>query len=336
MNLTLSLSFRCNSTCKTCNIYKKKADEFSLEEWKKLFQNLGSKDVFWVTISGGEPFLRKDLEQVVCALYDICSPSIINIPTNGILSDRIPQLTRNIAAHCKNAHIVVNVSIDEIGDKHDEIRSVPGNYDKAVETVSALKALRMPNLSVGIHTVISKFNVTRIPEIYMHLRSLEPDSYITEIAEERVELDTIGADITPAYEDYARAVDFLIKKLKYERFDEVGRIARAFRIEYYRLVKRILTERRQVIPCYSGFASAQVAPDGDVWMCCIKAKSIGNLRDVDYDFNKVWFSEESDVLRRSIKRGECYCPLANAGYTNMLHRMRSLFKAGLNLLSRQP
>jgi MoaA/NifB/PqqE/SkfB family radical SAM enzyme len=332
MNLTLSLSFRCSSKCKTCNIYKKKADEFSLAEWKKLFQNLGGKDVFWVTISGGEPFLRKDLEEVVCALYDICSPSIINIPTNGLLPDRITQITREIAAHCKNAHIVVNVSIDEIGDRHDEIRGVPGNYEKAVETVSSLKALNMPNLSVGIHTVISKFNVTRIPEIYTHLRTLEPDSYITEIAEERVELDTIGADITPAYEDYAQAVDFLTEKLKYDRFDEVGRIARAFRIEYYRLVKRILREHRQVIPCYSGFASAQIAPDGDVWMCCIKAKSIGNLRDADYDFKKVWFSEGADLLRKSIKRGECYCPLANAGYTNMLHRMRSLFRAAKNLV----
>jgi hypothetical protein len=65
-------------------------------------------------------------------------------------------------------------------------------------------------------------------------------------------------------------------------------------------------------------ASAQIAPNGDVWTCCIRAQSMGNLRENDYDFGTVWRSGKADQLRRSIKAGECYCPLANAAYTNML------------------
>ena len=332
MNLTLSVTYKCNSRCKTCNIYKKECDELSLLEWQKVFRNLG-KGPFWVTISGGEPFLRKDLQEFVCSLYDHCKPSIINIPTNGLLNKSIPRIVNNIASHCKKSQIVVNLSIDEIGDKHDVIRGVPGNYAKAMKTFSALKALGKSNLSIGVHTVISKYNVSRISDIYRHIRTLQPDSYITEIAEERVELDTIGAAISPNYEDYAQAVDFLAAELRNNNFSQIGSTARAFRLHYYQLVKKILTEQRQVIPCYAGFASAQIAPDGDVWACCIKADPLGNLRDVNYDFSKIWISEKARQVRQNIRNGQCYCPLANASYTNMLLHWRSLNKVGRNLIA---
>ena len=330
-NYTLSVSYNCNSRCKTCNIHARKANELSLEEWRKVFANI-DKAPFWTTISGGEPFLREDLPELVQSLYDRCRPSIINIPTNGLLVNRIGQATEKIAKHCGNAQIVVNVSIDEIEDRHDLIRGVPGNYQKALQTFRTLKALSVPNLSVGIHTVISRYNVDRIPEIYEGLRPLNPDSYITEIAEEREELCTIGSNITPSVETYSRAIDYLTDRLQYEHFSQVGRITRAFRVEYYRMVKKVLEEHRQIIPCYAGFASAQIAPDGDVWMCCIKARSIGNLRDFDYNLKNIWFSEKAKAMRRGIRNGECYCPLANASYTNMLHNFPSLLRAGWNLL----
>jgi MoaA/NifB/PqqE/SkfB family radical SAM enzyme len=330
-NLTLSVSYKCNSRCKTCNIHARRATELSLEEWKTVFAKLG-RNLFWTTISGGEPFLREDLPELVQSLYDQCRPSIINIPTNGLLVNGIGNVVQKIATHCSNAQIVVNVSIDEIGDKHDFIRGIPGSYQKAVATFKTLKKLPVTNLSVGIHTVISRYNVERIPEIYEELRSLNADSYITEIAEEREELCTIGSKITPSTEAYSRATDYLIDRLRREHFSKVGRIARAFRVEYYRMVKKVLEEHRQIIPCYAGFASAQIAPDGDVWMCCVKAESMGNLRDFNYDLKNIWFSERANSTRRSIRNRECYCPLANASYTNMLHNVRALLRAGWNFV----
>jgi hypothetical protein len=76
----------------------------------------------------------------------------------------------------------------------------------------------------------------------------------------------------------------------------------------------------------AGVASAQIAPNGDVWTCCVRAESMGNLREHDYDFGKVWRSREADRLRRSIKAGECHCPLANAAYTNMLTHAPTVVK----------
>ncbi len=331
MNLTVSLTFRCNSRCQTCNVYTRKSPELSLEEWRKVFQSLG-KSPFWVTISGGEPFLYQDIQELVTSLYDTCHPSIINIPTNGLLQERIPAIVRQIAHHCAKAQIVINLSIDDIEEKHDTIRGVPGNYRKALKTYAALKAIDAPNLTVGIHTVISRCNVQRIPQIYEHLRTLRPDSYVTEIAEERVELGTIGSGITPEYSDYAGAVDFLAERLRNDHFSRIGRITRAFRLQYYQMVKKILRGQRQVIPCYAGFSSAQIAPNGDVWMCCTKAESIGNLEEVNYEFSKVWTSKKARQLRQSIKNGECYCPLANASYTNMLCDFKTLLRAGWNFM----
>jgi len=157
---------------------------------------------------------------------------------------------------------------------------------------------------------------------------LQPDAYITEIAEQRVELDTVGMAITPTVEKYAGAIDTLLDSLKEKEYTGVSKVTQAFRRQYYEIVKRTLTERRQVIPCMAGIASAQIAPNGDVWTCCIRAESMGNLRDYDYDFRAVWQTARAAELRQSIKAGECYCPLANASYTNMLSHVPTLIKVG--------
>jgi MoaA/NifB/PqqE/SkfB family radical SAM enzyme len=317
-NLTVSVTYRCNSRCLTCRVYEKRADELTAEEFDRVFASLG-RAPYWYTMSGGEPFLRADLPDICESACRRGRPGIINIPTNGFLSGRIPAMVEDICRRCPGTQVIVNLSLDEVGEAHDRIRGLPGSFDRAVETFRGLRAVAAPNLTVGVHTVISVHNARRVPAVYDFVaKELGPDSYITEIAEERVELGTVGAGVTPAAGDYAAAVDFLAARLREESFGGISRVTQAFRARYYEMVKRYLTVRRQVIPCYAGVASAQIAPDGDVWFCCITAKPVGNLREAGYDFRKVWFGERARALRRSVRRGECACPLANASYTNML------------------
>ncbi len=325
INYTVSLLYTCNSRCSTCNVWKKKANNFTVEEYAKTFKKIG-KAPYWITFSGGEPFLRNDIVDIVQTIYKISRPKIINIPTNGILTDTIVQNASAIAKACPKAQVIINVSLDGIEDQHDEIRKVPGNYKKAVSTFQRLKALKLPNLSVGIHTVISQLNVESLPGIANELMRLNPDSYITEIAEERVELDTIGANITPSLVAYKSAVDYLIHRMKNGKFKGMNKITMAFRIEYYNLVKKLMRDKKQILPCYSGVASAQISPDGDLWSCCIKAKSLGNLRKNKYNFREAWFSHDAELERRSIHKKECWCPLANAAYTNMLMDLPTLWR----------
>lgn len=329
INFTVSITYHCNSRCKTCNVWKKKVDELSFEEFDKIFKKIGEQP-YWFTISGGEPFLRNDIVEICNSIYDNCKPGIINIPTNGILYQKIPKVVEEIVKNCPDTQIIINISLDDIRERHDEIRCIKDNYEKTINTYNALRQLDYPNFELGIHTVISKFNAMRIPEIYKYFQAFKPDSYITEIAEERVELGTIGAGIAPEIEDYLKAINFLSEEMNKWNSSGVSKMTKYFRLQYYDLVKKILKEKRQIIPCYAGFASAHIAPNGDVWMCCVKAESIGNLRDVDYNFDKVWFGEKANVIRCNIESSTCFCPLANASYTNMIHNFNTLLKIGLS------
>ena len=153
-----------------------------------------------------------------------------------------------------------------------------------------------------------------LPEITRYLQESEYKREIDELAGRFKGIDLIELAIN-------KNLVNCFNKLK-----RISNITQAFRIQYYELVKRILLKKRQVLPCYAGFISAQIAPDGEVWPCCINAESIGNLRDVNYDFRKVWFSKKAQEKRKSIREKKCYCPLANASYTNMLFSFRTLAK----------
>lgn len=326
VNITVSVSYKCNSRCKTCNVWQLPNDDLTLDEWDRVFESLGDAP-YWFTFSGGEPTWRADLPEMVESAYRHCRPGIINIPTNGILDRVIPGRIERVLQVAPESEVVVNLSIDGYGEKHDEIRGVPNNWRRAMSTYRQFKELksRYSNLTLGIHTVLSNFNIDSFPELCEFVqKELKPDQYITEIAEERVELDTVGLGITPTAERYEVAIDVLLDSLRGQQLVGVAEVTQAFRRRYYEIVKRTLREQRQIIPCMAGVASAQIAPNGDVWTCCIRAQSMGNLREHDYDFGTVWRTGKAQELRRSIKAGECYCPLANAAYTNMLTHVPTL------------
>jgi MoaA/NifB/PqqE/SkfB family radical SAM enzyme len=135
-----------------------------------------------------------------------------------------------------------------------------------------------------------------------------------------VELDTVGWDITPAPDDYAPIADYLSARAQAVPATGLARFTQAFRAQYYQLAKRVLYEQTQVIPCQAGWASGHIAPNGDVWTCCIRAEPVGNVRHTDYDLRPIWFEEVGNLrrLRQSIAAKECACPMANASYANML------------------
>jgi len=186
--------------------------------------------------------------------------------------------------------------------------------------------------SIGIHTVVSVFSINHLDEVMQYADQSGADQFITEIAEPRVELDTIGLPITPDPESYRQAIDRLIEYVDASQYRGIARITEAFRVEYYQLVKRILEEQDQVLPCYAGWASAQIYADGTVWPCCVRADNLGNLRDVNYDFPSIWFGEKIKEVRNSIAAKECHCPLANASYTNLMHDIPTLARVGTKVL----
>lgn len=332
LNITLSPSPKCNSRCLTCNIWMKRENELNLAEWEKVLASLGTAP-YWFTISGGEPLMFPHIVELAKLAYKYCKPGIINIPTNGILRSG-PDRVRAILEACPDSQLIINLSLDGVGEKHDFIRGVVGNFEKFEERLEQYLELRkeFPNFVVGIHSVVSVFSVGHLDELIAYADKAGVDQFITEIAEPRVELDTVGLPITPSAEQYAAAIDQLIAYVNSKSYKGVSRITEAFRVEYYKLVKRILDEQDQVIDCYAGWASAQIYADGSIWPCCVRADNLGNLRDHDYDFGKIWFGDKIKEVRQSIYNKECHCPLANASYTNMLLDVPTLSRVGTKVI----
>ena len=81
----------------------------------------------------------------------------------------------------------------------------------------------------------------------------------------------------------------------------------------------------------AGWASAHLAPDGNLWGCCVRAETMGNLRDFGYDFRTVWRGPAADAFRASVRNKECACPLANASYTYLLLDAPSLARVSANM-----
>jgi len=334
INLTVSVTYSCPSRCLTCDIWQKKVENLTVDEYAKIFPTVEHVPI-WVTVSGGDQFLREDLAEIVQLIKAQIDPKIVNIPMNGIITERIFSLLPKIAEHTRGSQLVLNLSVDEIGTEHDRLRGAPGNWDKLLGVAELIRDLKSTygHITLGVHSVISTHNVARIPEIAREARRIfQPDSYITEVAENRVELKTMDKHITPTADEYERAVAHLKETVRQHRSrSPVARLVQSLRLEYYDLATRILAEKRQVIDCYAGWASAHLAPDGNLWGCCTRAESMGNLRDYGYDFRTVWRGPAANAFRESVKNHECACPLANASYTNLLLDAPSLARVSANM-----
>jgi MoaA/NifB/PqqE/SkfB family radical SAM enzyme len=335
INVAVSIISTCNSRCLTCNIWAEhtpgEGADLTVEEFDRVFQSLG-RTPYWFTVSGGEPFMRKDIVAICQSIYDRCRPAQINIPTNSLVWRPIAERVAAIADYCKDSELVINLSLDGVGEKHDEVRGIKGNFDKVMLVYDQLRALKRRNLTVGVHSVISNFNIDHFPTLHdFVVNEMKPDSFISEIAEERVELGTIGTGITPGRQAYGDAVDMLVRSSREDAHRGRSKVIQAFRRKYYELVKKYLETEAQAVPCYAGWASAHIAPNGDVWTCAVRAQPIANLRDYGYDFKRIWFGHEASPLRRSIRKGECACPLANAAYTSILMDPRSMLEVGSNM-----
>jgi MoaA/NifB/PqqE/SkfB family radical SAM enzyme len=341
INLTFSVTNVCQSRCKTCSIWELYKDrpelrenELTLDEIEKIFRSMGHIYVF--NVSGGEPFLRSDITEIIRAACNHLSPGVVHIPTNAIARKRTEKKTRQILeilkSNCSDTQLTIKPSLDHIESKHDEIRGVPGNFEKVLDVFNRLKKMQSayPNFHVELGTVISRWNVDDVEEIAQYVTNLGVDSYRNEIAEQRSEMFNTENDITPDPEQYEKAINLFVRQIRDNMHNRnlFQRITHAFRLVYYGLAIRILKENRQVIPCYAGLSNVHMTPYGDIWACCTLGydKPMGNLRDYNYDFKMLWNSSEAKQVRGYIRAGHCNCPMANQTYSNILMHGPSLLR----------
>jgi len=325
INVTLSITNKCYSKCKTCNVWKiyknnpKLADkELTTKEWKKALKSLG-KTPIWFTITGGETMLKKDLVEIVSFIVKYNKPRYINIATSGIYPKKtietIEKILKVLSKH--NISLTVNLSIDELGKEYTKVRGVPKGFKKVKQTLLSLKKLKKKysKLIVGVNVVLSKYNYKRFRDICDYiLNELQPDSLVSEIGAKRKSIYFDG-DIDIPSDKYIENYDYL---LNLETQNNAAKITSFFRKKYYRLVKNQLKFNKEIIKCFAGFASCEISSTGEIRECPVRANSMGNLKKNKFKFSKVWRSNQAKKIRRKIKEEQCFCSTANHSYTNMI------------------
>jgi MoaA/NifB/PqqE/SkfB family radical SAM enzyme len=159
--ISLEVTHRCICRCCMCNIWQIPNDvpDLSLSEWVDLLSSPGLGDLREIDITGGEPFLRRDLLDLltwICAAKIKLFPQLrtVAITTNGLLTDRIIKTVGQIVEPMRDQGIelVLACGMDAVGEKHDQIRNYKGAWGKFRATLDELKSLRAlyPNLILGI------------------------------------------------------------------------------------------------------------------------------------------------------------------------------------------
>ena len=113
VNLTVSVTYTCPSRCKTCDIWQKKVDDFSVDEYRRTFASMAGVPV-WVTVSGGDQFVRSDLPEIFAAIREVLRPKIINLPMNGLLTSQIEKQLPGIVAATRGPKLILNHSLQDV------------------------------------------------------------------------------------------------------------------------------------------------------------------------------------------------------------------------------
>ena len=139
LNGTVIVTYRCNARCSMCNRYKapsKAEEEISIETIRKLPR------MYFTNITGGEPFIRKDLKEVVRELYKKSDRIVIS--TNGYFTDRIIALCKQFPK------VGIRISIEGLQETNDKIRGIPDGFNRGYKTLKTLVEMGHPDVGFGM------------------------------------------------------------------------------------------------------------------------------------------------------------------------------------------
>lgn len=181
--IVFEITDACNSRCRHCNIWRTKPTKnlLTAKEIENIFNEDMLKDAKSVLITGGEPVLREDIMEVIQIIHKALPSANITLSTNGLLPDRVIDTVK--FAKANNVCLDVGVSLDAVGEQHDEIRGVKGNFEKTSYLLEELKKLKannkVGNVVVGFtlsHATVkyfdnvagyaAKFNFHCLPQLY--------------------------------------------------------------------------------------------------------------------------------------------------------------------------
>ncbi|MGE5837868.1 MAG: radical SAM protein [Acidobacteriota bacterium] len=304
----LFVTNRCNLDCLMCfYTEREKRDELTVDEIGRLARSLPPQ--WYIMFTGGEPFVRGDIADIAAHFYDRGALNL-HFSTNATFRSRTLEGVGQIARYASDARVIVVTSIDGPRDVHDEIRAMPGVFDKTVATVRELIRMKrdLPNLGVVANFTFSAFNQLYWRETIDYLRrDLGVDTVNIGLVRGKTK-DARAKDVD--IERYREAQHYLVATHNRRTYFSPALKRLAVLKEVMQADNIVRIRRHQAPPgyrCLAGRVFNVITETGDVYPCEMLSRKIGNLRDVGMDFMKLWNSDEAGRIRTYIDRRECLC-----------------------------
>jgi MoaA/NifB/PqqE/SkfB family radical SAM enzyme len=325
--LVFFVTSRCDARCVTCfnwrNLNSKRTDqELTLQEIERIADSC-KRSVF-LSLSGGEPFLRDDIAGICGAFSARAGTMMINIPTNCLRPEQIRDRTLQILKACPRTILQIELSIDGIGAVHDTIRGVPGNFAKALETFGKLRELQpgQPRLRLKVCSVLNRYNRHQISDLMEFVqRSMPVDDHSIVPVHGEPRDESVRGDPMEDFREAAALADSLRDRgrpgLRALVFREVQSLARQSMLDTLGG-----TGRRFVCP--GGSKIAVIGETGLVYPCeTMMTEPLGDLREGGYSLPR--------ILSGRAATGKCQCGWSCAHLASVLFSGRGRMKLALRM-----
>ncbi len=323
----VAVTLLCNSRCIHCDIWKNRGMDFLPPEiYKKLPSSLEMVD-----LTGGEPFLRNDIPEIVGVVRAACPKARILITTNGFLPEKIKK---QIAAIVKNdPKIAFRLSLDGWGKTHEKVRGIPNAFEKVMETVNILKEHGVSD--VGLTFTLMKINQHELHTVYDYCASHGLSFSLNVVHDSPIYYGTGKTSLSPSPTEVKD--DFRKLFGKQMKSPDPRNWGKAW---FNRMSYEYMLHHRRPLPCGAGENFFYMDPFANIFMCQVKNWPIGNLQKES--FEDIWYSKaKSDRLPAAHACNDCWiiCTAKDAikrNKLNVLGDVASLLATGKPLYSPNP
>lgn len=325
---------RCNMTCSHCFYHdslNKKVNELNLEEIDKFTKTMDP--LLHLILTGGEPYIRDDIDKIAKIFCYNTRVPIISIPSNGFFKDRMLKQISHIMEWCPELVLNQQISIDGLYEEHDKIRGIKGCFNKAIDTIGSLKELQKKynRINIGTIATFTSQNQHNFINIIKGIYDIaKPDNIAINLVRgsprEKVNLN-LDINLYKEAVKFRNNLFYSKKMTGLSRF-KGNKLATAARIILNEKTEKIYETNEYQMPCYAGNLSGVMYPEGQVHPCEILDAShqIGNIRDFDYDFRKLWLSQKAKDEVKWIRGTNCFCTHECFNTVNILFNPKFYFR----------
>ena len=281
MEAAVIVTYRCNARCHMCNTWQfptRQEDEIS----PRSLEGLPSLD--FCNITGGEPFLRSDIDEIVGVLKKKAKRIVIS--TNGFFTGRILALAE------KNRDIGIRISIEGLPAANDELRGIKNGFDHGIRSLLELQRMGLKDIGFGI--TVSDKNAADMIELYQlaHAMGLEFATAAVHNSFYFHKHDNVIKLKTEVMEHFAKLVRELLGTKRAKNW---------FRAYFNYGLMNYVDGGERLLPCEAGTENFFVTPAGEVLPCNGSSEPwvIGNIKAQPWD--EIWNGSEAVQIRQKVK-----------------------------------